>query len=99
MTLGPSESEKSAIDEDRRKSCLSDNLSFEDITDDSDSKCGWNKCKPDTLQRLNTPKWFLFFLVCFSAAQGEFLYSKFIYGWNIALCISFCSTVYIFVLY
>jgi len=37
---------------------------------DANTRCGWNKCKPDGLQKLNTPKWFLFFLVCYSAAQG-----------------------------
>ena len=40
---------------------------------ESDTKCGWNKCKPEALQKLNTPKWFLFFLVCYSAAQGIYM--------------------------
>lgn len=38
---------------------------------DDNTRCGWNKCKPNRLQKLNTPKWFLFFLVCYSAAQGK----------------------------
>ena len=35
------------------------------------STCGWSKCKPKKLQKLNSPKWFLFFLAVFSIAQGE----------------------------
>lgn len=34
--------------------------------------CGWHKFHPKKLQRLNNPKWFLFFLIVFSIAQGRF---------------------------
>ena len=33
--------------------------------------CGWHKFYPKQLQRLNNPKWFLFFLIVFSLAQGK----------------------------
>ena len=33
--------------------------------------CGWHKFHPKKLQRLNNPKWFLFFLIVFSIAQGK----------------------------
>ncbi|XP_065641204.1 solute carrier organic anion transporter family member 4C1 [Hydra vulgaris] len=32
--------------------------------------CGWNKFKPQKLQKLNNAKWFLFFLAVFSISQG-----------------------------
>jgi organic anion transporter 4A len=32
--------------------------------------CGWHKFYPKKLQRLNNPKWFLFFLIVFSLAQA-----------------------------
>lgn len=35
-----------------------------------EQSCGWSKCKPKKLQKLNSPKWFLFFLAVFSVAQG-----------------------------
>ena len=45
-------------------------IDFE-VASHSDLKCGWHHCKPNKLQRLNSPKWFLFFLVVFSMAQGK----------------------------
>ena len=40
--------------------------------------CGWSKCKPEKLQKLNSPKWFLFFLAVFSVAQGTVKFSQYI---------------------
>jgi len=37
---------------------------------DAQQSCGWRKCKPKKLQKLNSPKWFLFFLAVFSIVQG-----------------------------
>ena len=62
-------------DEPRESKCYSigefEVESNASLSFDENTQCGWNKCKPDALQRLNTPKWFLFFLVCYSAAQGK----------------------------
>ena len=66
---------------------------------DANTRCGWNKCKPDGLQKLNTPKWFLFFLVCYSAAQGMFVetYLQRSICWNIKLRVTFRSQAISFI--
>ena len=65
------------VGEDEHKECFSINdfetESSSSLAFDANTRCGWNKCKPNGLQKLNTPKWFLFFLVCYSAAQGMFV--------------------------
>ena len=44
-------------------------LQYEDFF--FEQSCGWRKCKPKKLQKLNSPKWFLFFLAVFSVVQGN----------------------------
>jgi len=36
-----------------------------------EESCGWSKCKPAKFQKMNSPKWFLFFLAVFSVSQSK----------------------------
>ena len=40
----------------------------------NDEQCGWSNCKPNKMQKLNSPKWFLFFLAVFSVSQSKFVF-------------------------
>lgn len=44
-----------------------------------EENCGWSKCKPTKFQKMNSPKWFLFFLAVFSVSQSKTSSSFFIF--------------------